>query len=199
MTPQVIAVFDFDGTITKTDSVNDFLKYKFGSVRFYITLLSLLPHILLYLLNHVSNQSIKEKLFGKYLKNMSYSVYKELATEYAIKKLPSIIKTEALKKIKWHQHKKHHIIIISASLYEWLKPWSEKNGIEEVISSKLNVHSGKLTGKLDKNCYGKEKVKLFLHKYPDRSSYYLYAYGDSQGDKDILNLADKKYYKIFHS
>ena len=53
----------------------------------------------------------------------------------------------------------------------------------------------KLTGNFSsKNCYGQEKVNRLLEKEPDRTNYILYAYGDSAGDKEIIEFADYGYY-----
>jgi phosphoserine phosphatase len=47
-----------------------------------------------------------------------------------------------------------------------------------------------LSGFISKNCYGQEKVNRLLEVEPDRKNYYLYAYGDSRGDREMLAFAD---------
>ena len=61
------------------------------------------------------------------------------------------------------------------------------------IGTKVEVDlDGKLTGRfLTKNCYGPEKVNRLLEIEPDRKNYFLYAYGDSRGDKEMLECADR--------
>lgn len=50
---------------------------------------------------------------------------------------------------------------------------------------------GYLTGRfITLNCYGQEKVKRLLEIEPDRKEYILVAYGDSRGDKELLEFAD---------
>lgn len=47
------------------------------------------------------------------------------------------------------------------------------------------------------NCYGQEKVNRLKALYPQREDYYLTAFGDSRGDKELINYADKGYFKPF--
>ena len=50
---------------------------------------------------------------------------------------------------------------------------------------------GIVTGRfLTPNCCGRQKVERLLELFPRRQSYKLYAYGDSKGDNDLLELAD---------
>ena len=88
------------------------------------------------------------------------------------------------------------VYVISASIEEWIKPWCQKYGVQNVLGTKIEIDlSGKLTGNFSsKNCYGQEKVNRLLEKEPDRTNYILYAYGDSAGDKEIIEFADYGYY-----
>ena len=65
-----------------------------------------------------------------------------------------------------------------------------------VLGTQIEVKNGNLTGRfLTKNCYGQEKVNRILALYPDRNTYYLIAYGDSRGDKELLAFADEAHFK----
>jgi phosphoserine phosphatase len=60
------------------------------------------------------------------------------------------------------------------------------------------VKDGRLTGRfLTKNCYGQEKVNRIKELYPHREEYHLTAYGDSNGDRELLAFADEAHYKPF--
>jgi phosphoserine phosphatase len=42
-----------------------------------------------------------------------------------------------------------------------------------------------------------EKVNRLKELYPERETYHLMAYGDSRGDKELLDYADERNYKLF--
>ncbi len=193
-----LAIFDFDGTITKKDTLNDLIMKEFGYIKFLGYILILSPLILLYKLGFLANHIPKGMLFSKFFSGMEYPRFKEICQKYASCQIDSIVRTEAKEKIKWHHKEGHNLIIITASVGNWIEPWAAKNNINEVISTQIEVIDGKLTGKFfTKNCYGSEKVKRLLEKYPNRDNYIIYAYGDSLGDKDLLKIADYPFFKSF--
>ena len=95
-------------------------------------------------------------------------------------------------RIRYHKSKGHEIVIISASIENWIRPWAIRKQIDNVIGTKIDLdNSQHLTGKfLTKNCYGQEKVNRLLEAFPERDAYTLYAYGDSKGDRELIEFAD---------
>ena len=69
----------------------------------------------------------------------------------------------------------------------------------ELIATRLEIKNNKLTGKFaSKNCYGMEKVNRIKKNYNLDNYEVVYAYGDSMGDHQMLDLADIKYYRTFN-
>ena len=102
-----------------------------------------------------------------------------------------------MEKIVWHKEQGHKVVIVSASIECWLKPWCDKNGLG-LIATKLEIKDGRVTGKfLTKNCYGIEKANRVKEGYNLDDYDYIYAYGDSRGDKELLALAHESHYKPF--
>jgi phosphoserine phosphatase len=67
-----------------------------------------------------------------------------------------------------------------------------------LIGTKLEVKDGILTGQLaTKNCYGSEKVRRIREIYNIDECEHIYAYGDSRGDKELLDFADESFYQFF--
>ena len=87
--------------------------------------------------------------------------------------------------------------VVSASAENWVKPWCDKYGLI-CLATKLEVKDGIITGKLNgRNCYGDEKVCRIKERL-DLSDYHeIIAYGDSSGDKEMLELAHHPFYKPF--
>ena len=194
---KIIAFFDFDGTITKRDSLIDFIKYYFGRLSYYKGILILSPMLLAYKLKIISNHSAKEKLISHFFKGLNSIHFQNIANMYSLEQMDKIIRHEALDKIKWHKEKGHKIVIVSASMECWLSAWCKKNKLE-LIATKLEIKNNRLTGKFSsKNCYGVEKVNRIMENYNLKDFETIYAYGDSIGDRQMLEIADKKYYKCF--
>ncbi|WP_219223212.1 HAD-IB family hydrolase [Pedobacter antarcticus] len=193
----VIAAFDFDGTITKKDSLLWYIRHAVPMTSLLSGVIRMAPYLLLYKLRIIPNYQAKEKLFKIFFGGMTLRDFTQLAEDFC-SKIDQMIRTEAIDKIKWHQQMGHEVIIISASAENWILPWAEKAGITTVLATKLEVKDGLITGKfLSKNCYGQEKSNRILLARPERDHYVLYAYGDSNGDKELLAMADFPFYRKF--
>jgi len=193
-----IAVFDFDGTITRTDTFHDLLMWKFGGRRVLVAMLSASPLILLYLLRLVRNDLPKEFLFRWFFRGYTEQEFNELCRSYALARIDRIVRQQAIEKIQWHMHLGHHIVINTASIMNWIQPWAREHGITHVLATEVEVKNGLLTGHFSTPCcYGEEKLVRLRTIYPDGTYVKLYAYGDSSGDTALLAAADYPSFKAF--
>lgn len=184
---RTIAVFDFDGTITTTDTLLLFIRYACGTKRFLLGMFLYSPLIVMMLLHLYPNGKCKEKIFAYFFKNMSYSEFKKLGEDFAHFTCKNIIRPEMSERIEWHLSQNHKVYVISASIEEWVVPCCKVLGDITVLATKVKSD---LSGFISNNCFGQEKVNRLLEMEPDRSTYILYAYGDSRGDKEMLAFAD---------
>jgi len=192
-----IAFFDFDGTITKDDSFIKFIRFVVGDTKFVIGIAALFPILIAYKLKHIPNYKAKQYMLSYFFKGMSKEKFIQVAYEYSLNYIDTIIRSKAMEKIVWHKEQGHMVVIVSASIECWLKPWCNKNGLG-LIATKLEIKDSRITGKfLTKNCYGIEKANRVKKEYILDNYDYIYAYGDSCGDKELLELADESFYKPF--
>lgn len=198
MEQKKIAVFDFDGTITNKDSLMEFLKFTQGSIKLYWGLFMLSPVLILYLLKIIPNYKAKQILFSWFYRGWDMAKFNTNCRDF-IPVLRQTIRPNALQAINNYQLQGITVIVITASVENWVLPWANANGLNEVIGTHIGVDErNRITGKFaSKNCYGQEKVNRLLEKYPNRESYILEAYGDSQGDNELLAFADIGYMKVF--
>ncbi|PXV67523.1 HAD superfamily hydrolase (TIGR01490 family) [Dysgonomonas alginatilytica] len=190
MQHSTIAAFDFDGTITTKDTLFDFIRFYTGSGKLLKGLIKLSPTLILYKLGFIKNDVAKQKLFSYFFKNKNIDEFNKISLDY-IGRIHEIVRPAILKKIEWHQEQNHIVIIVSASIVNWIKPWASEMGIRTVLSTEIEVKNNIIEGSFSsKNCYGQEKVNRLLAQFPNRNEYILYAYGDSAGDKELLALAD---------
>lgn len=193
-----LSFFDFDGTITKKDSLADFIQFVIGKPKYFLGLLYLSPMLISYKLKLISNHLAKEKVITHFFKGWNANQFQKLADQYSSEQLDKIICSQAIKKIEWHQQRGHEIVVVSASMECWLKEWCKINSLV-LISTKLEFVNGKLSGKFaTRNCFGVEKVKRIKEKYNLEEYDLIYAYGDSIGDKQMLGLANRSYYRCFN-
>lgn len=189
---KTIAVFDFDGTITRHDSFARFVKATSGTPRFYRGIFLQMPRLVAYKLGILSNSRAKEALFGTYFRGMTATRFAEAGTRF-IPEIERMLRDDTMQSLIRHRDAGHTIYIVSASMPQWIEPWARNYGIAKVIGTEPETGAdGRLTGRFSTpNCYGAEKVKRFLDVEPDRASYRLVVYGDSRGDREMLAEADE--------
>lgn len=194
----VVAVFDFDGTLTQRDSLLPFLLIAVGPWQFWRGLVVMSPVLLGYVLKLIPNWRAKEAVLTHYLSGRTVERFFQLAQNFAIKEVPKLLRPEAIECLQWHQEQGHRTILISASWEAYLLPLTQILGFDQVIGTKLESHAGFLTGRIQgKNCYGKEKVKRLQALIGDLSDFCIYAYGDSRGDLELLEVATFAFYRKF--
>lgn len=193
----IVAAFDFDGTITYRDSLLPFLFFRSGLIQTAWGLGLVAPFIALDVARGTDRQVMKERVLTRFFKGVPLDVLRRDAERFSKEQLPKQVRPEALERLRWHQDQGHRCILVSASVDLYLEPWAHAAGFHDVLSSRLAVDSeGRATGLLTgANCRGAEKVKRLEELLGPKSGYLLYAYGDSKGDKELLDLADHAYMK----
>jgi phosphatidylglycerophosphatase C len=194
---QSLALFDFDGTITTRDTLFEVIKFQKGKLKFYLGMGYLSPLLILHKFKLLSAQRAKEVVLSFFFKGQLQSVFQHSCDQFILKALPSLLKQEALDKIAEHKKNNDRVIVVSASAHNWIQRWCEAMNIE-LIATRLEFKNGILTGKLDSlNCNGVEKVNR-IREYLNVTDFdSISAYGNSKGDKPMLELADKKFYNKF--
>ncbi|TAH26158.1 MAG: HAD-IB family hydrolase [Cytophagales bacterium] len=195
---KTIAFFDFDGTLTTKDTFIEFIKFQKGQLRFLVGFALLFPILILYKLKIIANWRAKEIVLTHFFRGDNILEFKKKAEEYILIALPKILNPIALEKLSWHKNQGHRVVVVSASMKEWIETWTNEQQIE-LLSSQLETVDGKITGKIaGKNCFGIEKVNqiksvIDLEEYPN-----IFAYGDSNGDKELLAIANNPFYRKFY-
>lgn len=191
-------IFDFDGTITHTDSFIQFIIYAKGWSKFLGCLIWLAPLLVLMKLKLYSNEKLKQQMFSLLFKDDNYQAYKELAAAFVKHKIPPIIRTSFLAYYrKITSDKANEVVLVSASLAGYLAYWSDQMNLN-LICTQEEVKADKLTGKFaTRNCYGMEKTVRIRQQYDLEKYHEIHVFGDSEGDKAMLELATHKYYKFF--
>ncbi len=194
-----IYAFDFDGTLTTKDTLLEFIRFAKGSGQMFLGFLLFSPLLILMKLHLFANWKTKQKIFSYFFKGMNIDDFNTLCTRFARQNM-HLLRPAGKEKVRMAiEEEQATVLIISASIDNWVRPFFDE--IDEkiqVLGTQIEVKENHLTGRFtSKNCYGKEKVNRLTALYPHREAYNLIAFGDSKGDKELLDYADKGYYKPF--
>ena len=197
--PMTIHAFDFDGTLTRRDTLLEYIRYVKGNKEFLIGFLKHLHLLIMMKLGIMPNWKTKRIIFQFFFGGMTLEKFNEYCEKFA-KEKASLLRKKGMVAVNKAVMDGDQVVIISASIENWVEPFFRfqvSNHIN-IIGTKIQVVDGKLTGRfLTKNCYGEEKVRRLLEQYPDRKEYKLVAYGDSRGDHALLDFADEGHYREF--
>lgn len=194
---RVIAFFDFDGTVTRKDTLLEFIKYVKGESAFYFGFLLHAPVLVLYKLNVISNQRAKEIMLRYFFGKMDAGQFNSYCKSFAQEKLSALVRQKAVNEIQKLKEAGAEVVIVSASPENWLTNWCVDNGLQ-CVATKLVIKNNKITGDIDGfNCHGKEKVRRIQNEFSLNEYSAVYAYGDTPGDKHMLSLANYRFYKPF--
>lgn len=201
-----IYLFDFDGTLTSADTLLAFIRYACGKRRFMLGFMLFSPLLVLMKLRLYPNYKVKERLFAWYFRGMAENDFNDVCRQFAHHS-QRLLRLQALDKLRELFHYGSTVCVVSASIDNWVSPFFDnlvKGSSSEfhVIGTKVEVDGGVLTGRfLTHNCYGQEKVDRVKAAMPwldsNRHDYRIIAYGDSRGDREMLNWADESHYKPF--
>lgn len=193
----IIAAFDFDGTLTRRDTLFLFLRHVSGSSsRYYAGMTLSLPLLTAYALRIIPNHEAKRRLLSRFLKGMTRETLQRHCETFS----PVIdrnLRASALATIARHRSQGNKIIIVSASLRCWIEPWARLNGVDQVIATEIEFSTeDTVTGHFSTpNCNGEEKANRLRRLLTPRDSFYLTAYGDSRRDLPMLRMADEAHYR----
>lgn len=190
----VVAAFDFDGTLTKADTMIAFIRFTHGWFRLFLGILRYAPWLLMMKLNLYPNGKMKEMFFSHFYKGTAYTQFEQWGRDFAAVS-ERLLNSRTAGILQWHLAKGHTVCVVTASIEEWVRPFCERLGVSTLIATRIEVSpDGTLTGRfLTPNCYGTQKAVRLLEAFPQRQCYKLYAYGDSSGDNELLAMADESF------
>lgn len=185
------AFFDFDGTLTYSDTLMPFLHHVTG-VSYYPKLMKLSPILLAYVAKFIQNDVAKEHVLTEFIGQSDTHQIFQAACEFVMKKLPNLLLPTGMEKLYEHQNLGHYCILVSASPELYLSKWAQQHQFDGILATQLAVESGQFTGKLlGKNCFGAAKVERIETEYGADCWRNSFAYSDSLSDLPMLQCASK--------
>jgi phosphatidylglycerophosphatase C len=195
----VVAAFDFDGTVTRGGSVVPFLVSVRGRAAVAAAVAPLAPALVrAAVAGGTAADRSKEALFERLLGGLPESEVAERGRVFVREHLEARLRAEVAGRLAWHRDLGHRVVIVSASPELYVEVAGDLLGAEAVLATRLAVDDhGQLTGRYaGRNCRGEEKLRRLEAWIRDHTSStggsrpHLWAYGNSRGDLRMLRAAD---------
>ena len=194
------AIFDVDKTLIKNDCLLLAAKISNKKIPFLLSSIVFIPYYLLFLIRAISAKRLKEIFLKNFNICSLFNDKKNIFTQKKYKEeLIKSIRKDALDRLNYHKERGDKIILCSASPNMLLEPLA--NYLDtDLLSTKLNKINSKWTPKIiGSNCNGKEKVKILEKNIGPLNKITFHAYGDSKGDKYMLEKSDFPHFKSFNN
>jgi phosphatidylglycerophosphatase C len=193
---EAVAAFDFDGTLSTRDNFVPFLHRCSGTpllARAFVAggLDMLRSGPSQWSRNHMKTEVLERLFAGRDADDVEAT-----AREFAADILAHHLRAEAVETADWHRTQGHRLVIVSASLGVYLRPIAEQLRFDAVLATELEVDGDRtLTGRMvGENVRGPEKARRLeawlAEEAPDTEPF-VWAYGDSSGDKELWARADR--------
>jgi phosphatidylglycerophosphatase C len=191
--------FDVDGTLTRHDCVVPFL-WRLGAARLVLGLARQLPSVIAALARR-DRDRLKTLATAAAFRGRSVTAVERMAADFGVE-IERWLRDDTSARLSWHREQGHTVVLVSASYEVYLDILGRKLGVDAVLATRVASDGATYTGALvGDNCRGPEKLRR-LDEWLDewllgrdgvdggRRGVVLWAYGDSAGDRELLDAAD---------
>jgi phosphatidylglycerophosphatase C len=168
-----VAAFDFDGTLSRRDTLLPFLARVAGRRRLASILASEAPRSVRTRMARSQGAArelaagpglhhrddFKMRVLRRVFVGRDAGEIEELGRHYA-EHVVALLRPDTMARLAWHRSEQHELVIVSASLVAYLVPFGAAHGFHHVIAVELAADAhGRLTGELAApNVRGPEKA-----------------------------------------
>jgi len=194
---QAIVAFDFDGTLTVSDSFTRFLRWRAGANGWFAGLAGMSPDLAAYI-GHRDRGRLKAASVREFLKGVPRVQLEEDAEAFAGQVWPGFLRYDALACWKDWGNKGAYRVIVTASPETTVAPFARRLGAEALLGTPLVFDADdRVTGAFaSPNCRGEEKVRRLRAAFGEDMKLAA-AYGDTTGDKEMLAIAEEAGFRRF--
>jgi len=192
-----VAVFDVDGTLTVRDCVVPFARKVAGTAQLLAGVLRQPKKVFRAL--WARDRDVVKSVFSEIaFAGVDAEELETRGIAFADEVIRGGMRDDLAQRFRWHQKQGHVVILVSASFDSYLAPLGDLLEADAVLCTRLEVIDGVATGRLwGSNCRGPEKVRR-IAQWCEESGVPLesveYAYGDSNGDLEMLALARHSFF-----
>lgn len=187
-----VAAFDVDGTLTVRDCVVPFLVRVGG----WSGIAAALGRRALRSAASIARRDrdgLKAIVVGGVLCGRAVDEIELIGERFAGEVHDRWLRPDTVARLRWHQRSGHRVVLVSASLGQYLRPLGTRLGVDGVLCTEPRSEGGAFVDGLDgPNCRAAEKVRRLEAWLAETelAGAPLWAYGDSSGDRELLARAD---------
>jgi len=194
----LIAVFDVDRTLLRGDCLHMAARRTRSPLGQLVAVLGLVPSLVAWQRHRISTGELKERTLARF--RICEVVNQAQACGQSDWLLPVLLRQlrpAALERLRWHQQRGDRVLLCSASPRMLLQPLADWLGVE-LLATELQCQQGRWQPLLaGPNCKGPEKVRRLAAHLGPLDGLTLEAYGDSQGDRELLQAAALPHFRSF--
>jgi phosphatidylglycerophosphatase C len=184
-----VAAFDFDGTLSRRDSVGPFLARIAGRVTLATAVLTRPMLASRVAIGRGDRDDIKVHLLRRTLAGRDAEFVRAEGDRYADELVGTGLRPDVVGRLHWHRERGDRVVIVSASLDVYLAGVAARLGADALLCTTMATRDGVLTGEIvGANCRAAEKLRRLDEWHGGRPTE-LWAYGDSAGDRELLAAA----------
>ncbi len=187
----VVAAFDVDKTLTTRDCVVPFLR-RVGGWRFVVRLVVRSPQVFVAVVQRRRDR-VKSIAARAAVRGRAVTAVDEIARGFSAEVWERRMRHDTVDRLRWHLSQGHRVVLVSASFRNYLEPLADRLGAHAVLATELDHVEGTCTGELrGPNCRAQVKVDRLSAWIASQgwSTVEIHAYGDSNGDRELLAAAD---------
>lgn len=190
---RTVAAFDFDGTLSSRDNVVPFLRTACGTAAVARAGAAAAPALLAARKDPTQRDVAKAIVVERLLTGRTEAALRDLGERFARLVVARHLHPQVTGRLAAHREAGHEVVLVSASLTLYLDAVAALLDVPTVLATAVAVGpDGRCTGALaGPNVRGPEKVRRLDAWLGDADGdVYVYAYGDSSGDDELLARAD---------
>ena len=193
-----LAVFDFDGTLMKADSLPFLLKI-WGSLGYprykqwlmYVRIGGLYIRYKLGMNGRMSKETMKKTAFQKFTRifsGMNRQQIHEFFKDAAQRIMPEL-NEQVINEIDKVKKQGYHTVLLSGFYHELLELIAQRVGIDSVLGTKMHFNGEQVDAKKKLTIRtGQDKVERILEEFGDADFSESCAYADSISDLGLLEM-----------
>jgi HAD superfamily hydrolase (TIGR01490 family) len=190
-----LALFDFDGTLTMTESFASFLRMVAPRARLCWGGVLVLPLVLAYRLKFLPGVLVRAAILFVAARGLDAAAVAAAGERHARERVPATLRPDMLARLRWHRERGDVVVVVTGTFDVCVRAWCDTEGVA-LLASSLEQHDGRLTGAYaGAQCVGLEKVRRVRETFELAAFSRIFAYGDSVEDFPMLALADEAVYR----